>query len=578
MSRDRFIDVRMEPIVQVEVGWARESVWDNVICRHRNSPVVSTWTTRRQTKGTHLLYHKRFKTNPKYLSAVATSICLSACGNLAFIGYSTGHLDVFNMQSGKHKFSFCYSTDGKQKDEDDRTAHGSAITGLVSDLVNRTVVSGCSSGTIAFWSLNPPKLQSRVSVGNGVTHFRLDRNNSLLAVALSNGNLCIVDVLCRQIARRIPNAFMNARVTALNFSSDGKWLVGADDKSTIKIWDLATNTLIDVMRCWKPCLGLSFNETGEYLATCHEGQKAVYLWANKAIFLPEFSIRPVTEETPLSTVTQPTLSTSGNLANLAEISAEESSSSDEESDDDCQRRNVIFDDEPETDEIMEIEKRTDFNRQIASHLVTLSGQPAPRWANLSDLQAIRERNKPIEPPKKPETAPFFLPSAVTLDGFAFEKENVDESGETKREKALIAKRSLLELETPWAKSLREAESLSVADRAAVFNSLKAMNVSSIDFQIRSLPPSVFSAFLQMIIGVFNTRKDFELATSYLATFLKIHRERLFTSAEDDEAYETKRLTMAMEEALKLQEEVWTEVQQLVDESVAVAQWIKSAVL
>lgn len=45
----------MEPIVQMDVGWARESVWDNVICRHTNSPVVSTWSTRRQTKGEHLV-------------------------------------------------------------------------------------------------------------------------------------------------------------------------------------------------------------------------------------------------------------------------------------------------------------------------------------------------------------------------------------------------------------------------------------------------------------------------------------------------------------------------------------------
>lgn len=50
------------------------------------------------------------------------------------------------------------------------------------------------------------------------------------------------------------------------------------------------------MRCWAPCLGLSFNDTGEYLATCHEGQRAVYLWANKALFASEFNIRTVTDE------------------------------------------------------------------------------------------------------------------------------------------------------------------------------------------------------------------------------------------------------------------------------------------
>jgi len=34
---------------------------------------------------------------------------ISSCGNFALIGYSSGHLDVFNMQSGKWRNSFWYS-------------------------------------------------------------------------------------------------------------------------------------------------------------------------------------------------------------------------------------------------------------------------------------------------------------------------------------------------------------------------------------------------------------------------------------------------------------------------------------
>lgn len=60
-------------------------------------------------------------------------------------------------------------------------------------------------------------------------------------------------------------------------------------------------------------------------------------------------------------------------------------------------------------------------RKQNAHLVTLSGQPPPRWANLPRMDLIRERNRPIEAPKKPENAPFFLPATGTLGGFAFEK-------------------------------------------------------------------------------------------------------------------------------------------------------------
>lgn len=55
MSRDRYLDVRLPPIVEIDVGKIRAAVWDNVICRHENSPLVSTWSTRRSARGLHLV-------------------------------------------------------------------------------------------------------------------------------------------------------------------------------------------------------------------------------------------------------------------------------------------------------------------------------------------------------------------------------------------------------------------------------------------------------------------------------------------------------------------------------------------
>ncbi|XP_027193066.1 uncharacterized protein [Cicer arietinum] len=47
-------------------------------------------------------------------------------------------------------------------------------------------------------------------------------------------------------------------------------------------------------------------------------------------------------------------------------------------------------------------------------LVTLSLLPKSQWQSLINLDIIKVRNKPIEPPKKPEKAPFFLPSVPLL--------------------------------------------------------------------------------------------------------------------------------------------------------------------
>ena len=48
-------------------------------------------------------------------------------------------------------------------------------------------------------------------------------------------------------------------------------------------------------------------------------------------------------------------------------------------------------------------------KPLGENLVTFSSLPVSRWANLSNLTEIRQRNKPKEPPKAPKAAPFFLP-------------------------------------------------------------------------------------------------------------------------------------------------------------------------
>jgi U3 small nucleolar RNA-associated protein 21 len=49
---------------------------------------------------------------------------------------------------------------------------------------------------------------------------------------------------------------------------------------------------------------------------------------------------------------------------------------------------------------------------LVPELVTLSLLPHTRWQQLVHLDTIKARNKPVEPPKKPEAAPFFLPTVL----------------------------------------------------------------------------------------------------------------------------------------------------------------------
>lgn len=104
------------------------------------------------------------------------------------------------------------------------------------DLVNSNVVSGAADGSLHFWSFNDCGLVSRVKqIGSAVVRFRFCRFNALLAVALEDTDIVIVDILCRRIARRFKNAHGGAGITVLEFSPNGKWLISADLEGFLKV-------------------------------------------------------------------------------------------------------------------------------------------------------------------------------------------------------------------------------------------------------------------------------------------------------------------------------------------------------
>ena len=79
-------------------------------------------------------------------------------------------------------------------------------------------------------------------------------------------------------------------------------------------------------------------------------------------------------------------------------------------------------------------KSSHSNNSTIQPLATTSALPRARWAVLPHLDALAARNRPLEPPKKPEAAPFFLPTLPTLDGRpTFDVVVEDEEGEEDEE-------------------------------------------------------------------------------------------------------------------------------------------------
>lgn len=103
--------------------------WDSVITCHANSSAAHTWHYTRRTIGKHTLISSHVRegarpqvglvTGPCYVTwqrscewvlclhvFISQCVTITACGNFAIIGMSTGHIEMFNMQSGIRRGEF----------------------------------------------------------------------------------------------------------------------------------------------------------------------------------------------------------------------------------------------------------------------------------------------------------------------------------------------------------------------------------------------------------------------------------------------------------------------------------------
>lgn len=95
----------MPPIVRFTSETTREKEWDSIAAMHLGVPEVTTWSYGKLKMGSLKLKHDRFKQKRtgglwKWSRASPSTLCLTHCGNFVVIGYSSGHCDRYNIQSG----------------------------------------------------------------------------------------------------------------------------------------------------------------------------------------------------------------------------------------------------------------------------------------------------------------------------------------------------------------------------------------------------------------------------------------------------------------------------------------------
>ncbi|KAF9141194.1 hypothetical protein BGX30_005300 [Mortierella sp. GBA39] len=485
-------ELKLPLVTTLAASPAKEKEWDNILTAHWNEPGVRSWNYQRKTLGAHIM-------TPKDGSATKT-VAVSSCGNFGFVGSASGGIDMFNMQSGIFRRS--YEEDGHKK----------SVTGLQSDRLNRTLISGSLDGLLKLWDIKTGKCEHTMEMPSPITHLLLFAENNHLAVICDDLCIRIVDVENRRVVREFWGH--SNRITDMTFSPDGHWLVSASLDATIRTWDLPTGHMVDIFRCESIATSLSFSPTGDYLATAHVDNVGIFLWANRMQFTT-VSLRSITED------------------DVIRVALPTSSTLDDETEDNMFTTN---------EEVLALEPTIETPEQLTEQMITLSLLPKSKWQTLLNLDVIKSRNKPKEAPKAPEKAPFFL---STLPGVEPKFVATKKDEERSMEDSKMIRMSMLQPETVFMTLLKRGHtssgSSSEKDYSDFFDHLKTLNPSAVDFELRSMSLDNDLAepryFLEAIECLLQQKRDFELAEAYLNLFLKIHGDVLVANPEaglDDE--------------------------------------------
>ena len=596
---------------------AREKDWYNVVSTHAGESFARVWSFENATLNENVLHmrsrgysrqipSKRILVKDYDYHSVNTCCCISNCGNFALVGTVSGLVAQYNLQSGRFITTFpkqvidesqkevqikkksrnsappgsAYASTDQTKTtsydrnflKDEFERHSSMVTGICVDGFDDFLYSVSHDGFCFCWDMKEGELIERIKLSNSCQGIKSTRDGGLFAVSLADFSIHVFDSSTRKLIRKF-NQIHGAKITDFVFSPDSKWLLTSSVDCSLKVWDLSTNLLVDWLSFPQACTSLSFSPSNEYIATTHVDCNAICLWVNKV----HFGTASVTKiaKTPLRI----DLPCSGQVED------------EDEEDEKTEQKKEVFDDSV-------LQLRIQPTQDIIGTIILcepMSG--SSKWFTLCHLDLIKERNKPIQPPEKPQQAPFFLPTtAEELDASI----KVEEKSESEpKSRILSTSQFSVSLQSPLSSLLEEIlskssiqsgngiidrliknteeeeeedidpEKMEYVKRSRYFmefiEKLKDMSPSAIDYEIRSLSfgpeddsgARVLLVWLEWISVEIKAGSNFEMIQSILSRILQIHGETV-TQREE--------LKHVLERIQEEQKKSWKTLQNLIQKS------------
>lgn len=484
----------LPPIVRFSAEISKEKQWDNIAACHENSSLVSTWNYDKCRMGDHIITQPTFDKH----DVSASAICITGCGNFVVIGFSNGLIFKYNIQSGI--FRQTYESD----EVTEHRAHDGSVRGLTVDSLDVVLISGGSDGKLRMWNFKTGGLYMTITCASPVLNIELHRENNLLAIALENNDVEIMDLETREVIRKFTGP---TTILDMTFSPDSRWLIISYADASIRTWDLNLGKLIDAFALSSPCVSLSISSTGEFLATAHKDSLGINIWCNYTIYCPT-TLKSINPEASPTLLDMP-------FVKCDDIDQENQESGDR----------VLAESEL-TAELTYVSPE-----QLNKDLITLSSLPSSRWKHLLKIDELRKQQLIQEEAKKEKQMkiPFFIP---VKDGLKpeLDKQAVQRLNEANDPGKLSSKIQELRLLSPIAKCLIDCGN--VNDYTPFLTQLKELGPSATDAEIRSLGMETCGynqpmlCFLDAIEQALNSNLDYELVSSWLALFLKAHSDTI----------------------------------------------------